>query len=522
MNLRNLIFLLVLGSSLLIVLTTLSTAYHVQREALINGTLEDNQLYASRLAKTLEHYLQDAQHALDYMASRMDGAAKDPLPVREATRQLQQQNYYFNSVFRVDATGHVISIWPGHLQYLESQRLDSPGNTAALTRQQPLITPPYMSNAGNLIVQMSCPIRDALGHYLGYLGGSIYLHDSPLQRLIDQQPFQNGAYVYVVSTQGQLIYHPEPQRIGEFVPQNPVVQQLMQGKSGSQRLINTRGIDMLAGYVALPSLGWGIVVQRPTKCTLTSLDTLMQHVIDHTAPLFIVVLLPLLLGLAHFISRPLRQLADNSLNLDSNSCIQKLQAVSGWYYEAQRMKQALLQGIQAIHVQIQQLKVDANQDVLTGLSNRRGLELALNTLTASGQGFSAIALDIDFFKQVNDAYGHTRGDQVLQDIAQIMRLQAKGKDTLCRTGGEEFLILLPQTSLTDACTLAEQLRHEVETCPLIPGHPLSISLGVASYASSSTSPEQTLMQADQALYTAKRTGRNRVVCTPAEPDHPIS
>lgn len=511
MDLRSLILLLVVSSGLLILLSTLSAARQVQRDALIESTLEGNQVYATRLAKTLEHYLQDAQYALSYVANHMEHS---PEAVREATQRLQQQNHYFNSVFRVDAEGRVISIWPAHLQYMEGQLLNTAGNHAALTQQQPMITPPYVSKAGNWIIQMSYPIKDAQGHYQGYLGGSIYLHDGPLQRLIDQHPFQNGTYVYVVSVQGQLIYHPEPQRIGEFAPQNSVVRQLMQGNSGSQRLINTQNIDMLAGYVALPSLGWGIVVQRPTQKTLSSLDMLMQDVIKHIAPL-ILVLLPLLWWLARSISAPLERLADNSLDMGSKSCIPQLQAVSGWYYEAQRMKQALLLGISATQEQLRQLKVDAHQDPLTGLYNRRGLEKALNELAASNQCFSAITLDIDFFKQVNDIYGHLQGDRVIQTIAQVMREQAKGKDILCRMGGEEFLVLLPQTSLSDACIVAEHLRHEVERHRPIPDQPLSISLGVASYTSASPySPEQTLTLADQALYTAKRNGRNQVVSSP--------
>lgn len=516
-DLRGLILLLVIGSGFLILLSTLSAAYHVQREALIKTTLEGNQVYAARVAKTLEQYLQDAEHALTYVAAQIEDPLERSIPIQEAIRQLQQQNRYFNSVFRVDAQGQVIHVWPKRLQYLEGRFLDTVGNRAALAQKQPMITPPYMSSEGNLMIQISHPIRDAQGGYQGYLGGSIHLDDSSLQSLIDQQPFQNGTYVYVVNLQGQLIYHPEPHRVGEFVLQNPVVRQLMQGKSGCQRLKNTQGIDMLAGYLALPSLGWGIVVQRPTEKTLASLDFLMQDVIDHTFPLLVVVL-PIIFGLAQLISKPLRQLADNSQDMGDKACIPKLKAVSGWYYEAQRMQQVLLQGIATTQEQMQQLRVDAYQDALTGLYNRRGLDRALNELTASGQNFSVIALDIDFFKQVNDTYGHAEGDRVIQALAHIMRLQAKGKDILCRTGGEEFLILLPQTNLVDACTLAEQLRHEVEICTLIPNHPLSISLGVASYNSFTSLyfPEQALTQADQALYAAKRNGRNRVVSNPPD------
>lgn len=514
MDLRSLILLLVMGSSLLILVATLAAARHVQREALIESTLESNQVYAARLAKTLEHYLQDAQYALHNISTLVEGSAGPPLPVQEATARLQQQNNYFNSVYRVDAEGRVLSIWPQQVQYLEGRILNSQGNYTALALQQPLITPPYVSSADNWVIQMSYPIRDHQGQYQGYLGGSIYLHDSPLQRLIDLHFFENGTYVYVVTLEGQVIYHPDPQFIGTFIEKNAVVRQLMQGKSGSQRLVNTQGIDMLAGYVALPSLGWGIVVQRPTQKTLVSLDSLMQDVIKHVTPLLL-VLLPLVWGLARLISAPLEQLANNSLDMGSKHCIAKLQAVSGWYYEAQWMKRALLLGISATQEQLRQLKVDAHQDPLTGLYNRRGLEKALGELVASGQPFSAVALDIDFFKQVNDIYGHLQGDRVIQALAQVMRQQAKGRDILCRTGGEEFLVLLPQTRLSDACTVAECLRREVEQIRPIPGHPLSISLGVASYDPlDSRTAEQTLALADQALYTAKRSGRNRVVSAP--------
>lgn len=159
----------------------------------------------------------------------------------------------------------------------------------------------------------------------------------------------------------------------------------------------------------------------------------------------------------------------------------------------------------------------ATTDPLTGLFNRRQFwELGTREIGRSnryGNPLSVVMLDIDHFKSVNDTYGHDEGDRVLQLLSRILRSQLRKVDIAGRLGGEEFAILLPNTSLPAARSLAERLRLEVETASLRTNGRIlrfTVSIGVAEAESASTALEGLLKRADVALYCAKNLGRNRV------------
>lgn len=123
-------------------------------------------------------------------------------------------------------------------------------------------------------------------------------------------------------------------------------------------------------------------------------------------------------------------------------------------------------------------------------------------------------MDIDHFKQVNDQFGHDAGDRTLQFLASQMRKVARASDVLCRSGGEEFMMLLPDTELEDAARVAERLRRLMEESVTTAGRPVTLSFGVAHYPQTNSFPEKVLKAADEALYRAKEQGRNRVELAP--------
>lgn len=167
-------------------------------------------------------------------------------------------------------------------------------------------------------------------------------------------------------------------------------------------------------------------------------------------------------------------------------------------------------GISLLQKKIGKLKFEAQTDPMTGLYNRRGLATTLEPISQLGQHFSAIALDIDHFKMINDSYGHDVGDEVIKQLALQIRDSSRDTDILCRSGGEEFLMLLPGISRDVAGQVASRLRHNVETMVIADVRPITISLGVAHWDGENGSPEDALKQADEALYRAKQQGRNRV------------
>lgn len=158
----------------------------------------------------------------------------------------------------------------------------------------------------------------------------------------------------------------------------------------------------------------------------------------------------------------------------------------------------------------------ARTDELTGLSNRRDMQHRLNEeysrYRRSGHHFSIALIDLDLFKHINDEFGHDAGDEVLRRFARLMQGVIRQTDVAARWGGEEFLILLPDTSLLQALTLAERLRSETANTEFtFDGQhlPITISAGVCSIAKAGSVTEL-LKQADVHLYSAKEDGRNRI------------
>ena len=157
-------------------------------------------------------------------------------------------------------------------------------------------------------------------------------------------------------------------------------------------------------------------------------------------------------------------------------------------------------------------------DTLTGIANYRyffqALEQEIERTQRSGQPTSLIMLDIDFFKKVNDQWGHEVGNQALVHLSRLLQQIVRKLDIPCRYGGEEFAVVLPNTNLVACLPVAERIRHGIEKSSLdVAGKPLSMtaSLGIATYTGKQeTTVEDLIKQADQYLYQAKESGRNRV------------
>ncbi|MBI1205205.1 MAG: diguanylate cyclase [Rhodopseudomonas sp.] len=179
------------------------------------------------------------------------------------------------------------------------------------------------------------------------------------------------------------------------------------------------------------------------------------------------------------------------------------------------------QEINELQVNLETVRTESLTDPLTQLANRKffdmTLEEAIDNARATNEPLSLMMTDIDHFKSFNDSFGHLTGDQVLRLVAMSVKQNVKGQDTAARYGGEEFAVVLPNTVLRSAITVADHIRRAVMTKELMKrstGEHLgrvTISLGVATLQKGDTA--QTLIErADTCLYAAKRHGRNRVMC----------
>jgi diguanylate cyclase (GGDEF)-like protein len=194
-------------------------------------------------------------------------------------------------------------------------------------------------------------------------------------------------------------------------------------------------------------------------------------------------------------------------------------------YYTRAIAQRLVEGIRLQHANalladqlraaLHKVELDAATDALTGQWNRRGLDdilkRQLELRAVSGKAFSILILDIDFFKSINDEFGHLVGDDVLRAFAHRLREFLRPGDSCARFGGEEFVVVLPETSLKAAMDIAERMREGIGRRPLLdtPKIQVTVSIGAATIGQEQSIGEL-FAKADQAVYLAKNAGRNQV------------
>lgn len=167
-----------------------------------------------------------------------------------------------------------------------------------------------------------------------------------------------------------------------------------------------------------------------------------------------------------------------------------------------------------IHVYAETAR-QAAVDELTGLFNRRffdaAIERELKQATRRSREFSLLIIDIDNFKRVNDTHGHTTGDAVISALGKLLKRSVRSEDTPCRIGGEEFAVIFPETTAEGAMIVSEKIRAEFAKLK-IASTDLSLSGGLATFPGDATTTAELIDRADQMLYFAKYSGKNRIIC----------
>jgi len=485
-------------------------AYQNEKKSLFRLTFQLNEVYADKIAETTNFIF---KHMMNGLAITGESVSEDLTrsDLKDQLVRFQEGNSFYNSVFIVDKEGTLIVA--SNLPSAVGSKLASAGATQALREQRELVSEPYVSTVTNkLIVMVSAPLHDASGNYIGFIGGSIRLHETNIfQTVLGSVPNESdGSYAYVVSSKGVLLYHPDSGRIGEKVNENPVVSSVVSGLSGAKRIVNTRGVDMLASYAPIGSAGWGIVAQTPAESVLESAKRLIMSIMLYMLPalmLFVVVITILVRKL----SEPLVKLTEFASMLSpTNSGADELPKIHGLNYEANELHKAFGRAVRHFRYQFDSLSQEAQTDPLTGLFNRRTMDKFIGSWIASGNPFSLLVMDLDHFKSVNDTYGHDVGDEVLKFLATSLRQLLKENNVICRFGGEEFIVLVPDERFDPAMEAAERIRKYMAETNGPTGGIVTLSIGAAHYPDSARSAEQLFRVADEALYRAKHQGRNRV------------
>ncbi|MEQ9919451.1 sensor domain-containing diguanylate cyclase [Pectobacterium brasiliense] len=509
-NLRSLILSLAIISMVITLTNAYVAVYNVQKKLITDQILSSNLNYSSKLAATTESFLSSAQQELAYSATSIADSFSDDATLLSKSEQTYRMSQSFNSIFVADTQNQIHAVYPTSLN-LKGSTLTSDASKLALVEQRPLISQPYISVTGNLIVLVSSPIKDKQGNYLGYIGGTIYLkNQSVLNEFMNTHFYNDYSSVYVIDKSGIVLYHQDKQWVGKPVSDERIKNALHNKKSGTAAMPDMQGTPSLAGFDTVNSSGWIIITLHPSQTVIDLLSSVMRSVLYEGAPVMALTLIALTL-LAFYIANPLRLLAVSASKMEEPGVIEKIKKVPSWYFEVEQLKRVILFGTLLLHKRIGKLSLQAHTDPLTGLLNRRGIYESIELILSKSNQVAAIVIDIDHFKRVNDTYGHNIGDDVIRLLAKNIKQGSRESDLICRTGGEEFLALLPDTDMTQAADIAERLRKKVEKMPLPIPENITISLGVTCFIPGMEQIDSVLKIADDALYQAKHEGRNRVV-----------
>lgn len=507
LNLRILILIFVLLAAIATLANSFWVMFKIQKQELIENALQVNKAYASRIAKSVEQVLNSDLDKLKYGSVVIGKAFEDKHALAEETQRLFGQDASFNSVLVADSAGTIIASAP------ESFRL----NGRVLQHKEPLnlrvprISNAFKSIAGNLVIFINQPVFGTKGEYLGLIGGSVQLEQkNTLQAMMDTNVRKDGANVYLVDSSRRVLYHSRPEQIGNITGKSVIADAALSQDAGVLQAADENGVEMLAGFAKVPSSGWGVISQQPLENIHAVLRQTMVKVALGTAPLaFFGIVLIWWLGAR--ISAPLSRLADYAKRLDTPDSYDLISAVPAHYFESWQIRRALLLGATLLQEKIGKLNLQAQTDALTGLANRRAMEDVLLRWQDADRAFAVVSMDIDHFKRVNDTFGHGVGDQTLRAIAELMQHNSRSNDLPCRVGGEEFVLLLPNSSLQAATDVAERLRASIEAAEIVTVGHITVSLGVALWQPGGDSVSVVLERADKLLYQAKQGGRNRVV-----------
>lgn len=375
------------------------------------------------------------------------------------------------------------------------------------------------------ILLVAVPVQRADGRIVGALAARLNLRGAE-EGLRTFAPGTSGQ-VYLLGTGGSLIVSsltssPDLMRV---TVKPGILERLMKREGDVVTYAGVSGVEVLGSLKRVPRVGWAVLAEIPA-------DAAYQQ-IRQFRDLSLAIVAVLLLGvtgvayrLAILIVRPLERLTKGAAEVAEGDLAVDLPTATGevgdltyvFNHMVGRLRQSR-QELDAVNETLREQNEELGRlsasDSLTGLSNRRILtqRMSEELLRSQRQNhvFSVVMLDVDHFKKYNDAHGHPAGDEVLKRLANILRTCTRAGDCTARYGGEEFAVLLSGKGAEPALELAERIRQRVAQ-EEFPAGKITISAGIAEFPHHGHTAEALISSADEALYEAKREGRNRVAC----------
>ena len=360
-------------------------------------------------------------------------------------------------------------------------------------------------------MEMAVPIQSAAGRFLGVLAARLKF--SGIEQLLREEVAGHEDRVAIVLPGGQVILSAG----GTFARlPGDALRELQRADSTAVSFRTSDGLDVVGALTVVPRSDWSAVAAIPAASAFEEIRRLqIATAVTLVVLLAVVGLLAYALGL--LIVRPLERLSLASTRVAAGDLEVDLPASGGGELsKLAGLFNDMVKRLRESRAELERLSVT---DALTGLANRRLLmaELAreLRRSERHSTSLAVLMLDVDHFKRFNDTYGHPAGDVVLNRVATTLRKCVRDVDTVSRYGGEEFLVMLPETPAREAAQVAERIRAGTQADRFSPDGGgallnITVSVGYAVYPENGKTVETLIEAADQALYKSKASGRNRV------------
>lgn len=548
LSIKNLLVLIFGGLALAVWLPTYKYVTHTYVAQLVTekgGSVHD---FASALAGVISDNLAERQREISLLAQTpfFQSAALDAPELKDNLERVKKSYPHYTWIGVADLEGTVrtatgdllrgekVKERPWFSQGLVGSYFGDLHGAILLSK----LLPPSSSGEELHLIDFAAPLVSPEGELRGVLGthadwrwmGDVIKVVKPTASLV------TNLDILIVNNENRVIY---PKSLdGKLkVPDNL--------KTDKTFLVSIwdDGVEYVSSMVSIGdaeevhSIGWRVVVRQPTAQTLRDVDAL-QSVIQATIIFSVLVFMSLLWWGATKISVPLRQLSAHArriergaetkpLNIKSMALevgelaaalhsmaatlMQRKNALAESNTRLEEEVEARTEELERANVALAQL---ARNDDLTNLPNRRAanehLDVEFLRMKRSQKVYCVLMVDIDFFKAINDTHGHFVGDQVLRSVARSLKGTVRQSDFVARFGGEEFLVLLPDTQLEEGLVVAEKLRVAVESSVDPEVGPVTVSIGLAMSNTKQVNAHIVVKAADTSLYQAKKYGRNRV------------
>lgn len=455
--------------------------------------------------------------ATDFAATQSQGR------LREYLLSLHERFNDFEQLMVLDANGTVVASSADQITQIQlpadwKARLRSDNQIVGETYWDPKV--------GRAKLVIAVPAQRSDGRLIGAFAAELNL--APVKVLLRSFTPDTSGAIFLVTTKGSPIA--TSQDMTPILVQTRMPPLTMKKLLASARAPFTYtsfgGRDVIGTLENVPQVNWAVISELSAESAFAQVRRFRD-----VALLVIALLLILVSATAYrlglLIARPLDRLTKGAGEVAAGDLAVDLPEAPGggevgyltdvFNHMVSRLREGRRE-LDLIHETLrkknEELEMLSTTDSLTGLDNHRSLMQRLEDEEArckrERRSFSVLVGDVDHFKQYNDAFGHPAGDEVLKAISEIMREAARPVDCVARYGGEEFVVLMPDASAAEALDLAEHIRARVAAKKFM-GRKMTLSIGVASFPEDADSAEALISIADEALYQAKREGRDRSI-----------